>query len=118
MARELPPPLIVTEAAKNRICEMVENNSGMIGLRIGVKTAGCSGLAYTAELAPSAQPSDRVIHLGKAQLFIDGKAEMYLIGTEMDYVTTSLKSGFEFRNPNEGARCGCGESFSLKNSQH
>jgi iron-sulfur cluster assembly protein len=112
----------LTDAAKARVRALVADKPGMVGLRVGVKAAGCSGLTYTAELAEAALPTDRIINLGEAQLFIDTKAEMYLIGSEMDYVTSGLKSGFEFHNPNEGARCGCGESFTTKNdssnSQH
>lgn len=112
--RQLPPPVTLTDAAKARILHLVAGKPGAVGLRVGVKSSGCSGLAYTAELTETLLPSDRVIDLGAAKLLIDSKAEMFLIGSEMDYIETQLKSGFEFNNPNEGSRCGCGESFTPK----
>lgn len=109
--RPLPPPLTLTEAAKARVQALTADKPDKVGLRVGLRTAGCSGLAYTAELADSVNPTDLVIEVGTAKLLIDRKAELYLIGTVMDYISTPLKSGFEFINPNEAARCGCGESF-------
>jgi len=111
MSRPLPPPLTLTDAAKARILTLASAKPEAVGLRVGLRTAGCSGLSYTAELANEVTPTDLVVDLGTTKLLIDRKAELYLIGTVMDYISTPLKSGFEFRNPNEAARCGCGESF-------
>ena len=81
------------------------------GIRIGVRSKGCSGLSYTLEFADKQEPMDEVIETGGIKLLIDPKASLFLIGTEMDYEEEKLKSGFVFRNPNEKGRCGCGESF-------
>lgn len=82
-----------------------------VGVRVGVRTKGCSGLSYTVEYADNINKFDEVVDAGEYKLLIDPKAVMFIIGTEMDYVEEKLKSGFVFRNPNEKGRCGCGESF-------
>ena len=81
------------------------------GLRLAVSTKGCSGLSYVIEYADAPRKFEEVIEVQGVKIFIDPKAVMYLIGSEMDYVEDKFKSGFEFRNPNEKGRCGCGESF-------
>jgi len=112
MPRDLPPPVSVTEAAKARILELVSGKPGVAGLRVSLKSSGCSGLKYDYELAKEILPTDRVVDLNSTKLLIDGKAELYLIGAEMDYRQDKFGASFDFRNPNEGSRCGCGESFS------
>jgi iron-sulfur cluster assembly protein len=82
-----------------------------VGLRIGVRNGGCSGLAYTMEFATDQNPLDEVIETKGVKVMIDSKALMFLLGTEMDYSEDKLRSGFTFKNPNEKSRCGCGESF-------
>jgi iron-sulfur cluster assembly accessory protein len=81
------------------------------GLRLAVSTKGCSGLSYVVEYADAPRKFEEVIEAKGVKIFIDPKAVMYLVGSEMDYVEDKFKSGFEFRNPNEKGRCGCGESF-------
>lgn len=81
------------------------------GIKIGVRTKGCSGLSYTVEYADTIEKFDEVVDAGEFKVLIDPKAVLFLIGTEMDYVEEKLKTGFTFRNPNEKGRCGCGESF-------
>ncbi|MEK9673032.1 MAG: iron-sulfur cluster assembly accessory protein [Rhodospirillaceae bacterium] len=81
------------------------------GVRVGIRTKGCSGMSYTLEFADEKNEFDEVIEDKGVTIFIDPKATMFIIGTEMDYVVDKLESGFVFQNPNEKGRCGCGESF-------
>ena len=108
---DVPPPVTMTEAAAERVRQIMAGHDGMIGVRIGVSTKGCSGLSYTMEYAEEILPHDLVVRDKGVTLLVEAKATMFLIGTEMDYVVDKLVSGFRFNNPNETARCGCGESF-------
>ena len=112
--RQAPPaPMTITEAAAAKIAEILAGpgNEKAIGLRIGVNTKGCSGKSYTFEAAFELKAGeDKVTDKGITLLF-NPMDMLYLIGTEIDWEETKLKSGFEFRNPNEKGRCGCGESF-------
>ena len=110
--RPRPQVMTVTPAAVERIKSLIENRGKpTAGIRIGVRSKGCSGLSYTLEYADSQQPMDEVVETEGVKILIDPKASLFLIGTEMDYAEEKLKSGFVFRNPNEKGRCGCGESF-------
>lgn len=108
-----PAPITLTPAAVERVRALVDQRGKeTAGIRIGVRTKGCSGLSYTLEYADEKNGFDEAVELdGGLTLFIDPKASMFIFGTEMDYVEDKLESGFVFRNPNEKARCGCGESF-------
>lgn len=102
----------ITPAASDRIKGLLASRGKpSAGVRVGVRTKGCSGLSYTIEYADEIGKFDEVVDTGDYKLLIDPKAVMFIIGTEMDYVEEKLKSGFVFRNPNEKGRCGCGESF-------
>ena len=104
--------MTVTDAAAERLKQlMAKRTDNAIGLRVGVRTAGCSGMAYTMEFAEEKAPFDETVEDKGVTVLIDPKALMFLIGTEMDYVDEKLQSGFVFNNPNEKGRCGCGESF-------
>ena len=104
----------LTDAAADRVRHLVSTREGpVLGLRIGVRKGGCSGMAYTMEFAAEKEPLDEVVDDKGATVLIDAKALMFLIGTEMDYVESKLQSGFVFNNPNEKGRCGCGESFTV-----
>lgn len=106
------PVMTITESAAQRVAAMISGRGKPThGVRIGVRTAGCSGLSYTLEFADEIQPQDEVVRDKGVAVFVDPKATMFLVGTEMDFVESDLQSGFVFNNPNERARCGCGESF-------
>ncbi len=108
----MPNAVTITPAATERIGALLAaRGKPSVGVRVGVRTKGCSGLSYTVEYADEAGKFDEVVDMGAFKLLIDPKAVMFILGTEMDYVEEKLKSGFVFRNPNEKGRCGCGESF-------
>ncbi len=110
--RPRPQVMTVTPAAAERVKALIDGRGKpTAGVRIGVRTKGCSGLSYTLEFADAQQPMDEVVETQGVKLLIDPKASLFLIGTEMDYAEEQLKSGFVFKNPNEKGRCGCGESF-------
>jgi iron-sulfur cluster assembly protein len=107
-----PSPLTLSDRAKDRVRDlMAQRTSPAAGIRISLKTKGCSGLSYTMEFVDETSPFDEVVPLDDFVVLIDPKAVLYLVGTEMDYVVEPLKSGFVFKNPNEKGRCGCGKSF-------
>jgi iron-sulfur cluster assembly protein len=108
-ARPRPPPMNVTPAAMARVRALLDKPS--VGVRVGVRSRGCSGLSYTLEYADAKSPGDEAVEVDGITILIDPKASMFLFGTEMDFVEDKLQSGFVFRNPNEKGRCGCGESF-------
>lgn len=102
----------LTESAAERVKHLMSTRKDpAAGLRIGVRTGGCSGMAYSMDFTMEKEPLDEVVEEKGVTLFVDSKALMFLIGTEMDYVEDKLQSGFVFNNPNEKGRCGCGESF-------
>ncbi|HJU19183.1 MAG TPA: iron-sulfur cluster assembly accessory protein [Stellaceae bacterium] len=104
--------LTVTEAAARRIEALIaKRGKPAIGVRIGVRARGCSGLSYTLEYADEKGKYDEVVEDKGVRVLVDPKAILFILGTEMDYVEDKLQSGFVFRNPNEKGRCGCGESF-------
>ena len=110
----MPQVLSLTPAAVDRVRHLVASQgAGAAGIRIGVRTAGCSGLTYTMEFANEIAPHEDVIEAGGVKVVIDPKASMYLLGTELDFIEDKLGASFQFRNPNEAGRCGCGESFTV-----
>ena len=111
-ARPRPPPITVTQAAIARVRDLLgKRGKPSLGVRVGIRSRGCSGLSYTLEYVDQANPGDEGVQAEDVKIFIDPKASMFLFGTEMDFVEEKLQSGFVFRNPNEKGRCGCGESF-------
>ena len=109
---ERPPPLTLTERAAERVrAILAKRGAPAAGLRVGIDEKGCSGLAYKIEYADRQEPLDEVIADKGVTVFIDSRAIMFLIGSEMDYVAGTLQSGFVFNNPNAKGSCGCGESF-------
>lgn len=114
MARALPKALTLTDAAAERVRELISrSDKPIIGLRVGVKTRGCSGMSYFVEYAEEKKKFEEVVEDKGVTILIDPAATMFLIGSEMDYSDDKFQSGFTFKNPNEKARCGCGESFSV-----
>jgi iron-sulfur cluster assembly protein len=106
--------LSLTPAAIGRVRHLVETRGeGAAGIRIGVRTAGCSGLTYTLDFAREIQPGDEVVEVDGVKVVVDPGAVMFLVGTEMDFVEDKLGASFKFTNPNESGRCGCGESFTV-----
>ncbi len=115
MATARPSVMKLTSAAAERVRDLMAKGEG-VGLRVGVKNGGCAGMEYTMEWAKEQNRFDEVVEQDGAKVLIDAKALMFLLGTEMDYRTTVLKSGFVFNNPNQTSACGCGESVELKPS--
>ncbi len=106
------PALSVTDAAAARVKDLLaQRERPALGIRVGVRSRGCSGLSYTIEYADERGRFDEVVEAKGVTVLIDPKATMFLLGSEMDFVEDKLQSGFTFRNPNEKGRCGCGESF-------
>ncbi len=107
--------MTMTDAAANRVKAIVENSgAGARGLRVGIKKGGCAGMEYTIDLVHEASPKDDLIERDGASVWIEPSAVLYLLGTQMDFETTTLRSGFTFNNPNQTSACGCGESVELK----
>ncbi len=106
------PLITLTEAAADRVRRLIQDSDKrVLGLRVGVKTRGCSGLSYFVEYAEEQKRFEDAIEDKGVKIFIDPTAVMFLIGSEMDYVEDKFQTGFVFTNPNEKGRCGCGESF-------
>jgi iron-sulfur cluster assembly protein len=112
--RERPKAMRLTDSAAARIRDIVANAGGRYqGVRVGVSNGGCAGMAYTMDYAENAAPLEEVVEDKGVKIFIDPKAIMFLIGTEMDFVREKLGARFVFNNPNQTAACGCGESVSI-----
>jgi iron-sulfur cluster assembly accessory protein len=112
----MPNLITLTDAAAERVRHLLtqaDDEKPPLGLKIGVKTAGCSGLQYTLDYVHEVLPHDEVIEDKGVTVLVDPLATMYLVGTELDYVEDKLQPGFRFNNPNEASRCGCGESFTV-----
>jgi iron-sulfur cluster assembly protein len=113
-ARRKLDVISVTEAAAERVREILENHPDALGVRVGVKNGGCAGMSYTLDLASDVRPVDERVDAHGVTIFVDPKAVLFLLGTSMDFERTTLKTGFVFNNPNQVGACGCGESVSLK----
>jgi iron-sulfur cluster assembly protein len=103
----------LTEAAAQHVSRFLEKRGKGVGLRLGVKTTGCSGLAYKLEYVDSLNPEDQPFESFGVKLLIDPKSLAYIDGTELDFVREGLNEGFKFNNPNVKSECGCGESFKV-----
>jgi len=107
----LPPLLTLTDAAAERLRALYARPNAKRYLRIGVKTKGCSGLSYDMSYVDEPGPADEMVTDRDLTILVDRRASLFLIGTEMDWQDGQMSSGFQFVNPNEKGRCGCGESF-------
>ena len=105
--------LSITEIAANRVQEYLTSRGKGEGLRVGVKTTGCSGMAYVLEFIDNVNADDLIFESNGVKLVVDPKSLVYIDGTELDYGKEGLNEGFQFNNPNVAAECGCGESFSV-----
>ena len=103
----------VTEPAAQHIQKQMSSRGKGIGIRLGVKTSGCSGMAYVLEFVDSTNDEDEVFQQFGVQVIVDKKSLSYLDGTQLDFKKEGLNEGFEFSNPNVSGECGCGESFSV-----
>jgi iron-sulfur cluster assembly protein len=105
--------ITVTDAAAQRANAFLQNRGHGLGLRLGVKTTGCSGLAYVLEFVDELNEDDTVFEDNGVKVIIDGKSLVYLDGTQLDFAKEGLNEGFQFNNPNANGECGCGESFNV-----
>jgi iron-sulfur cluster assembly protein len=103
----------LTERAAEHVAGFMSRRGKGLGLRLGVRTTGCSGMAYKLEYADALQPDDREFESHGVKIYVDPKSLAYLDGTELDFVCEGLNQGFKFNNPQEKNRCGCGESFNV-----
>ena len=105
--------ITLTEPAAERVKSFLENRGKGIGLRLGVKTMGCSGMGYVIEFVDEINPDDEVFEDHGIKVIVDKKSLVYLDGTEVDFAREGLNEGFQFNNPKEKDSCGCGESFTV-----
>lgn len=103
----------LTESAADRVKTFLQKRGKGVGVRLGIKTTGCSGMAYTIEFADNIDESDEVFEDKGVKVIVNPKSLVYLSGTELDFAKEGLNEGFKFNNPNEKDRCGCGESFTV-----
>lgn len=107
--------MTMTEAAASRVKAIVGNSGADAkGVRVGIKKGGCAGMEYTIDLVTEADPKDDLIEYQGARVWVDPSAVLYLLGTQMDFEISKMRSGFTFVNPNQTSACGCGESVELK----
>ena len=105
--------ITLTDVAADRVRTFLENRGKGVGLRLGVKTTGCSGMAYVLEFVDEIEEQDQVFESQGIKIIVDPKSLLYLDGTELDFAKEGLNEGFQFNNPNVKDQCGCGESFTI-----
>lgn len=105
--------LTITEAAAEHVSSQLAARGKGLGIRVGVKTSGCSGMAYVLEFVDELAGEDQVFEGHGVKVFVDPKSLVYIDGTELDFVKEGLNEGLQFRNPNVAGECGCGESFTV-----
>ncbi len=105
--------ITLTETAAERVKAFLDNRGKGLGLRLGIKTSGCSGMAYVIEFIDELSEGDEVFESQGVKIIVDAKSLLYIDGTELDYAKEGLNEGFQFNNPNVKDQCGCGESFTV-----
>ena len=105
--------ITLSETAAKHVQKSIDNRGRGVGLRVGVRTTGCSGMAYVLEFADTVEEHDQVFESQGIKVIVDPKSLSYIDGTELDYTKQGLNEGFEFNNPNVKDACGCGESFNV-----
>ncbi|MBB3235001.1 Fe-S cluster assembly scaffold SufA [Phyllobacterium endophyticum] len=105
--------MTLTDAAAKRVSEIVATRDSALGIRVGIKKGGCAGMEYMIDLVTEAKAGDDVVEKDGAKVFVAPEAVLYLLGTQMDFEVTKLRTGFVFNNPNQTSACGCGESVEL-----
>lgn len=103
--------ITMTAAAQDHVCRHISKRGKGVGIRVGVKTTGCSGLSYVLEFVDQVEEDDNIFEQDGFKLVVDPKSLVYLDGTELDFIKEGLNEGFQFNNPNVKNECGCGESF-------
>ncbi|MCO5056702.1 MAG: Fe-S cluster assembly scaffold SufA [Rhizobiaceae bacterium] len=106
--------MTMTDAAADRVREIVESRDGARGVRVGIKKGGCAGMEYTVDLVTDPDAKDDHVEHEGAHVYVAPEAALFLLGTEMDFEVGTLRTGFVFNNPNQSSACGCGESVELK----
>jgi iron-sulfur cluster assembly protein len=105
--------MTLTDAAAQRVSEIVATRENALGIRVGIKKGGCAGMEYMIDLVTEAKAGDDVVEKDGSKVFVAPEAVLYLLGTQMDFEVTKLRTGFVFNNPNQTSACGCGESVEL-----
>lgn len=105
--------ITLTEAARKRVGEIMAANKDAAGIRIGVKNGGCAGMEYTVDLAREEVPGEDRVVVPEGTVYVAPQAVLFLLGTQLDFEVTKLRTGFVFNNPNQSSSCGCGESVEL-----
>ncbi len=119
MARATFKVVSLTDAAAERVKSiMAKAERPIAGLRVGVKNGGCAGMSYTMDYAEEVSPHDEIVEDKGVTVLIDPKAVLFLLGTEMDFQSSKMSSGFTFNNPNQTSACGCGESVAITPASH
>ncbi|OYR19040.1 Fe-S cluster assembly scaffold SufA [Brucella thiophenivorans] len=106
--------LTLTDAAAARVNEIMASREGALGIRVGVKKGGCAGMEYTIDLVTEPKAGDDAVEKDGAKVYIAPEAVLFLLGTQMDFEVTTLRTGFVFNNPNQTSACGCGESVEIQ----
>ncbi|MFZ1813053.1 MAG: iron-sulfur cluster assembly accessory protein [Rhizobiaceae bacterium] len=109
--------ITVTDRAVARVGEILENHPDARGIRLGVKNGGCAGMEYTVELVKEEKPGEDRVETPRGTIFVAPQAVLFLLGTQLDFEVTKLRTGFTFNNPNQTSACGCGESVEITPAQ-